>query len=120
MNMVCVPSQVIREGRDLNQQGQGGRQEQASSSSPLSFHCVLGFSSALAALLSMASPAAIPSEATILTGNDFFIVFSFFCLTDFTHCAKIPERGHSCPQHRPRIPNAPIFSSTLFDLILLR
>src|SRR5579862_4739664 len=38
MMMTCIPSQVMREGRDLNQQGQAGRQEQASSSSPEIFH----------------------------------------------------------------------------------
>jgi len=32
----------MREGRDLNQHGQAGRQEQASSSSPLILHEVLG------------------------------------------------------------------------------
>src|SRR5438046_7769691 len=40
MKMICVPSQVIREGRDLNQQGQAARQEQASSNSPATFHGV--------------------------------------------------------------------------------
>src|SRR5438552_9105348 len=47
MMMICAPSQVMREGRDLNQQGQAARQEQASSSSPETFHEVLA--SALAA-----------------------------------------------------------------------
>src|SRR5262245_6086842 len=38
ITMICAPSQVMRDGRDLNQHGQAGRQEQASSSSPLIFH----------------------------------------------------------------------------------
>src|SRR3954471_17009705 len=37
MNTTCMPSQVMREGNDLNQQGHAARQEQASSSSPESF-----------------------------------------------------------------------------------
>jgi hypothetical protein len=41
MKMICAPSQVMREGRDLNQHGQAGRQEQPSSSSPVTFHDVL-------------------------------------------------------------------------------
>src|SRR6266487_1187616 len=41
MKPICAPSQVMREGRDLNQHGQAGRQEQASSSSPVTFHEVL-------------------------------------------------------------------------------
>src|SRR6267142_2121972 len=41
MKMIWAPSQVIREGRDLNQQGQAARQEQASSSSPVTFHFIL-------------------------------------------------------------------------------
>src|SRR2546427_10187517 len=41
MKTICAPSQVMREGRDLNQHGQAGRQEHASSSSPLIFHEVL-------------------------------------------------------------------------------
>src|SRR5947199_9458324 len=41
MKMICAPSQVMREGRDLNQHGQAGRQEQASSSSPVTLHDVL-------------------------------------------------------------------------------
>src|SRR5947208_12231314 len=41
MKTICAPSQVMREGRDLNQHGQAGRQEQASSSSPFTFHDVL-------------------------------------------------------------------------------
>src|SRR6185295_4188584 len=41
MKMICAPSQVMRVGRDLNQHGQAARQEQASSSSPVTFHDVL-------------------------------------------------------------------------------
>src|SRR6266496_1508956 len=41
MKMICAPSQVMREGRDLNQHGHAGRHEQASSSSPLTFQEVL-------------------------------------------------------------------------------
>src|SRR6266404_9925618 len=41
MKTICAPSQVMREGRDLNQHGQAGRQEHASSSSPVTFHEVL-------------------------------------------------------------------------------
>src|SRR5438093_9569421 len=39
--MICAPSQVMRDGKDLNQHGQAGRQEQASSRSPVTFHDVL-------------------------------------------------------------------------------
>src|SRR4030095_3496583 len=50
MKIICAPSQVMREGSDLNQQGHAGRQEQASSSSPAIFQRVFGsvFSAALA------------------------------------------------------------------------
>src|SRR5438874_11660568 len=41
MKITCAPSQVMREGRDLNQHGQAGRHEQASSSSPVTFHGAL-------------------------------------------------------------------------------
>src|SRR5262245_3235389 len=37
MKMICAPSQVMREGSDLNQHGHAARQEQASSSSPVTF-----------------------------------------------------------------------------------
>src|ERR1051325_10101281 len=45
MKMICAPSHVMREGRALNQQGQAGRQEQASSKSPASFQAVLDLAS---------------------------------------------------------------------------
>src|SRR5437764_10815464 len=48
MKTTCAPSHVIREGSDLNQHGQAGRQEQASSSSPVTFQEVLSAAAALA------------------------------------------------------------------------
>src|SRR5438552_15949426 len=79
MNMICAPSQVMREGRDLNQHGQAGRQEQASSSSPATFHEVL----LAAAAVFMGMPKAViahtiaiePIEPTDLSDSIFFIRF---------------------------------------------
>src|SRR5712664_1238983 len=42
MKMICAPLQVMREGREVNQQPQGALQEQASSSSPETFQETLG------------------------------------------------------------------------------
>jgi hypothetical protein len=53
MKITCMPSQVMRDGSDLNQQGQAGRQEQASSSSPESFQD--GFAPGLSAARHMAA-----------------------------------------------------------------
>src|ERR1035438_2823608 len=76
MKTICTPSQVMREGRDLNQHGQAGRQEQASSSSPLTFHEILA--SASAALLEMPDAPrthAIATETMDLPDMIFFISF---------------------------------------------
>src|SRR5712671_5598930 len=37
MKIICAPSHVMRDGSDLNQQGQGAWQEHASSNSPATF-----------------------------------------------------------------------------------
>src|SRR5215831_14120000 len=60
MNTACTPSQVMREGLDLNQQGHAGRQEQASSSSPEIFHGLLASSLA---------PSAARGDVTTLPEN---------------------------------------------------
>src|SRR5213592_4544480 len=76
ISTICAPSQVMREGRDLNQHGQAGRQEQASSSSPLIFHEVLV--AALAALPGMPNalmPQTIASERMDLLDMIAFINF---------------------------------------------
>src|ERR1051325_4520536 len=74
MKMICAPSQVMREGRDLNQHGQAGRQEQASSSSPVTFHEVL-FSAAAArtGVPNAQAPHTIVNHATDLLDLIFFI-----------------------------------------------
>src|SRR5947209_4339024 len=59
MKMICAPSQVMREGRDLNQHGQAGRQEQASSSSPVTLHDVL--------LAAAAAPPGMPTRVMLHT-----------------------------------------------------
>src|SRR5436190_13448813 len=55
MNTTCAPSQVMREGNDLNQHGQAARHEQASSSSPVTFHGVLSAAMARWVLQRMAA-----------------------------------------------------------------
>src|SRR6266699_2152940 len=76
MKMICAPSQVMREGRDLNQHGQAGRQEQASSSSPLIFHEVLVAAAAtLPGKPSAAMPHTIANETIDLPDMICFINF---------------------------------------------
>src|SRR5437867_2002881 len=76
MKMICAPSQVMREGRDLNQHGQAGRQEQASSSSPVTFHeTLLAASAALPGMSKATMPHAIATETTNLLNLTSFINF---------------------------------------------
>src|SRR3989442_8454765 len=97
MKMICAPSQVMREGSDLNQHGQAGRQEQASSSSPVIFHAV--FPVAAAALPRMpnaAMPHTIATETTDLL--DMIAFISFFPLIKtllFFEPNVIPRRKRS-------------------------
>src|SRR5712675_1730583 len=87
MKIACKPSQVIRLGRDLNQQGHAGRQEQASSSSPVTFHGV--FFAAAAALLGTvkAAKAHRTTPAKIdLRNRMVFITFFFF--SNFQTCGR--------------------------------
>src|SRR6266550_361121 len=71
MKMICAPSQVMREGRDLNQHGQAGRQEQASSSSPVTFHEVLG----AAATVAPEIPSALMPHRIAIETTDLVVVF---------------------------------------------
>src|SRR5713101_6511676 len=73
MKIICEPSQVMREGRDLNQQGQAGRQEQASSSSPVTFHEVLLAAMHLPGLPITVMPHAIAIETTDFLNSILFI-----------------------------------------------
>src|ERR1041385_2673058 len=76
MKMICAPSQAMREGRDLNQHGQAGRQEQASSSSPVTFHDVLlSAAAALPEILNALMPHTIASETINLLHMICFINF---------------------------------------------
>src|SRR5262245_53704773 len=76
MRIICAPSQVMRDGRDLNQHGQAGRQEQASSSSPLSFHEMLvAAAAALPGSPSAVMPHTIASETIDLPDMICFITF---------------------------------------------
>src|SRR5215472_3692940 len=66
--MICAPSHVIREGRDLNQHGQAARHEQASSSSPFIFHEVLlGAPTTFPSRPKTSVPHTIETEPTDLT-----------------------------------------------------
>src|ERR1041384_6082994 len=94
MKMICAPSQVMREGRDLNQHGQAGRQEQASSSSPVTFHEVLlAASAALPGMPNATMPHAIPIETTDLLNMTSFI--SLFVSLNHCHFSGecIPMKG---------------------------
>src|SRR5438552_617576 len=78
MKTICAPSQLMREGRDLNQHGQAGRQEQASSSSPVTFHEVLLEAAvALPGMPNALMPHTIASETTDLLDMICFINFFF-------------------------------------------
>src|SRR6266540_1368465 len=99
MKMICAPSQVMREGRDLNQHGQAGRQEQASSSSPVIFHEVL--LAAAAALPGM--PNALMPHAIATETIDLLISFITFFLS-LKRCHLL-GRMYSCDrtgQYRKR------------------
>src|SRR5256885_4860746 len=79
MKMICAPSHVMREGRDLNQHGQAGRHEQASSSSPATFHA--GLASALAAVAALAGVMTLQMATTKMRDGIeviFFISFLWF------------------------------------------
>src|SRR6185295_19194857 len=91
MKMICAPSQVMREGRDLNQHGQAGRQEQASSSSPATFHEVLP----AAAAARPGRPNAVMPHIIVTAAKDLLnrIVFiSFFLSLNYClfRCESIP------------------------------
>src|SRR5260370_41276134 len=73
MNIICDPSQVMREGRDLNQHGHAGRQEQASSSSPVTFQEVLLAAIDLPGLPITVMPHAIAIETTDFLNSILFI-----------------------------------------------
>src|ERR1044072_5819658 len=94
MKMTGAPSQVMREGRDLNQHGQAGRQEQASSSSPVTFQGVLaGASAALTGTPNAPMPHRNASETTDLPEMICFINLSshFFETLSFAR-AKMYSR----------------------------
>src|SRR5437868_5611274 len=83
MKTICAPSQVMREGNDLNQHGQAGRQEQASSSSPLTFHGVfLAAASPVLALPKAVRPHRIAIGTIDLLERILFI--SFFLSLKFS------------------------------------
>src|SRR6266581_271578 len=101
MKTICPPSQVMREGRDLNQHGQAGRQEQASSSSPLIFHEVL-----------LAAPAALPGTPNALMPHTIAIetidlldmnsFINFFLSLKRCHFLKRMYSGEWSGQYRMR------------------
>src|SRR5437899_12030993 len=90
MNTICAPSQVMRDGRDLNQHGQAGRQEQASSSSPVIFHGVL--SAAAAALAAKFNALRTPTIATVTRVFLEMLVFIKFVLS---LKGQFPSRDYS-------------------------
>src|SRR5437773_1778962 len=81
MKMICAPSQVIREGSDLNQHGQAGRQEQASSSSPATFHGVLFAAAALAK-----TPTTVMPHTTTIETIDFLSIIRFMIFLALKRC----------------------------------
>src|SRR3954469_19818462 len=66
MTITCMPSQVMRDGRDLNQQGHAARQEQASSSSPETFQD--GLASALSPARHISDEPSVPRMIPIAIG----------------------------------------------------
>jgi hypothetical protein len=64
----------MREGSDLNQHGQAGRQEQASSSSPETFQETLGASAARLARVNAVMPHTIAIETMDELKNIVFII----------------------------------------------
>src|SRR5258705_5445786 len=86
MKTICAPSHVIREGRDLNQHGQAGRQEHASSSSPVTFHEVL--LSNVAALPGM--PNALMPHTIATETIDLLDMISFInCFLSMQRCRSL-------------------------------
>jgi hypothetical protein len=76
MKTICAPSQVIRDGSDLNQHGHAGRQEQASSNSPLTFQEVLFAVAAVAFdMFNPMNPQAMPMDTSDFFETIFFISF---------------------------------------------
>jgi hypothetical protein len=74
MKMICAPLQVMREGREVNQQPQGALQEQASSRSPETFQKTLGAAES-AAWLVKAKPNVIKARSAVcLTEKEFELV----------------------------------------------
>src|SRR5258705_13925083 len=101
MKTICAPSQVIREGRDLNQHGQAGRQEQASSSSPVIFHEVfVAAAAALPGRPSAVMPHAIATETIDLLEMICFINL-FLSLKRCHLLRRMYSRGRS-GQYRKR------------------
>src|SRR6266542_3664358 len=102
MKMICAPSQVMREGRDLNQHGQAGRQEQASSSSPLTFHAVLfAVSAALPGTHNALMPHTMASETIELLDMICFItLFSLIEMMPFSEANVFPRRAGSISKER--------------------
>src|SRR5437762_11173194 len=101
MKMICAPSQVMREGRDLNQHGQAGRQEQASSSSPLIFHEVLlDAAAAPPGTLNAPMPHRIASGTMDLPDTICFI--SFFLSLKGCHFPRRLYSGEGSGQYRKR------------------
>src|ERR1051325_126448 len=101
MKMICAPSQVMREGRDLNQHGQAGRQEQASSSSPVIFHEVwAAAASALPARPSAAMPHNIATETIDLP--DMICFINFFLSLERWHLLRRMYSRDGSGQYRMR------------------
>src|SRR5947207_10039618 len=94
MKTICAPSHVMREGRDLNQHGQAGRQEQASSSSPVIFHEVLlGAAAAPPGRPSAVIPHTIATQTTDLPVIICFINFFLSLRRSISSGECIPARG---------------------------
>src|SRR3954466_3330275 len=96
MKMICAPSQVIREGSDLNQHGQAARHEQASSNSPVTFQETFEVSAALTHELR--AMVVDNTEANKLFENKLFIAFFRVC------CFGLPEDYNV----RPELVNGPL------------
>src|SRR6185369_5467606 len=97
MKMICAPSQVMREGRDLNQHGQAGRHEQPSSSSPVTFHDVLlAAAAARSGIPNALMPHTIATKTIDLLDMISFInFFSPIEMLPFPSATVIPPRGWS-------------------------
>src|ERR1041385_2753403 len=79
MKTACTPSQVMRDGLEVNQQGHAGRHEHASSKSPEIFQEGFFEAPASAAIAEQTPNTRIPNEALIcfITGMDFVITLRF-------------------------------------------